>query len=385
MYPVYVIFFEQQGLDYRQISLLLAVWALAALLSEVPAGVVADAWSRKGVLVVAMVLKAVGFIVWLAYPQTPGFAVGFILWGLQEGFSTGVSEAWLYDALQADGQAERFVELSGRSGLFQRVAVALSVLFGGVVFSFSVAAVMITSAVSMGISGVCAALLPEKRPHRDASFVAAQTLGAIAATVREAARIPRFVPLILFTALGIVTYGIMDEYDFLIGAGYGVPVALIGLWGGARFLLEGLGSAMAHRMHWLNPERNPGMIAAWIAGAGMLLIPVGLLQRVFLVPLYFLFYLLMAAAEVIIQGWIQDRVSSEGRATVASVVSFAYELVGLGLLLLSGIVMQRSGLHGFILAAGITVLVSAVGVFWAFGRSTAPIEGAEEHQDGIDL
>jgi len=377
VYPVYVIFFQQQGLDYRQISWLLAVWSVAALISEIPAGVIADSWSRKGMLIIGMILKSLGFIVWMVRPDATGFAIGFILWGVQEGSSTGVSEAWLYDALAQDDQAESYVELAGRRGLYQRIAVALSVLFGGAVFSLSVSAVMIISAVSMGISAMCATLLPETRHRRSATRIASESYSEIQNTVVTALRVPGFIPLVLFAAFGLVTYGIMDEYDFIIGTSYGVPVIFIGLWGGFRFLLEGIGAAIAHRLHWLNPESHPGMIALWIGGAGILLVIVGLFQRAILIPFYFLFFLLMAAAEIIIDGWIQDRVSSQGRATVASVVSFVYEVMGLVLILLSGVLMYRGGLYALILAAGIAVCVAAIGIFWVFRKLTAPVERAE--------
>lgn len=57
-----------------------------------------------------------------------------------------------------------------------------------------------------------------------------------------------FVPLVAFGVLATVVYGVLDEYDFLFGREYGVPVALIGFWGGLRFLMEGLGALVAHKL-----------------------------------------------------------------------------------------------------------------------------------------
>jgi len=45
--------------------------------------------------------------------------------------------------------------------------------------------------------------------------------------------------------------GILDEYDSLIAASYGLGSTAVGLWVGGRYLLEALGASLAARMHRL--------------------------------------------------------------------------------------------------------------------------------------
>ena len=59
LYPLYALLFLDTGLSATDVSLLFAAWSLTAVLTEVPAGALADRWSRRGVLVVAGVLEAV--------------------------------------------------------------------------------------------------------------------------------------------------------------------------------------------------------------------------------------------------------------------------------------------------------------------------------------
>ncbi|TVR67219.1 MAG: MFS transporter [Spirochaetaceae bacterium] len=365
VYPVYMIYFQQQGLDYLRMSWLLAIWGVPVLLMELPSGVIADLWSRKWSLVIGMGLKAAGFGVWLVRPDFVGFALGFVLWGLQEGICTGVGEALLYDSLRASGEESRFVQISGRGGMLRRLAIVLSVLLGGALFTLSASVVMIASSAAMVIAALCAALIPEEAPGKRGRAGHAEISGGIAAirhSLGSALRGEAFVPLMIFGALATVVYGVLDEYDFLFGREQGVSLALIGLWGGFRFLMEGIGALLAHRLENRLRLDSPKRLALWMAGAGLLLVPVILTGSVFLLPLYFLFFFMMAVAELLFQGWIQRRIKSAGRATVSSLVSLVYEAFGLLLVLAAGPVSQQHGLAGLFLAGGI--LSSAAGILF---------------------
>lgn len=46
-YPLYALLFLDTGLSPAEVSLLFAVWSVTALVTEVPAGVLADRWSRR--------------------------------------------------------------------------------------------------------------------------------------------------------------------------------------------------------------------------------------------------------------------------------------------------------------------------------------------------
>src|SRR5918993_1918952 len=81
-YPLYALLFLDTGLSDAQVSGLFAVWSVTAVVSEVPAGVLADRWSRRGVVVLAGVLQAVAFVVWTAGPSYGAFFVGFVIWGV---------------------------------------------------------------------------------------------------------------------------------------------------------------------------------------------------------------------------------------------------------------------------------------------------------------
>ena len=378
-----MIYFQRTGLDYSQIGYLLAIWGAAVILLEVPSGLVADLWSRRGILGIAMFFKAAGFLVWLLRPDFFGFALGFVLWGVQEAFTTGTTDAVLYDMLKDRGREDRFVKISGRGALMSRLGIIVSVLLGGWVFSRSVTVVLALSALSMAIAGVCPLFFPPQRGgarHRDGmphegdarsgdsepveEAPEPPSIERVFAEILESARaaraVPGIIPLVLFGSFAFVVYGVLDEYDFIFGTYHGVPVALIGLWGGTRFLLEGIGSALAHRLEkHLDPDR-PERLVAWVVAASLLLI-LGVVSGLkVLLPFYFLFYAAMAAGEVIYQGGVQNRIESAGRATISSFFSLVYELSGLLIILLLGWTSQRLGLPALFLGGAAIAIATAV-------------------------
>jgi MFS family permease len=92
IYPVYTLFFEAAGLPLHQVSLLLALWSLPVVILEVPSGVLADRWSRKSMILLSCLLKAVCFLFWAINPSFLFFA--FVLVGVSEVF-LGAEEALL--------------------------------------------------------------------------------------------------------------------------------------------------------------------------------------------------------------------------------------------------------------------------------------------------
>ncbi|MCW2578869.1 MAG: major facilitator superfamily 1, partial [Blastococcus sp.] len=88
-YPLYALLFLDTGLSTTDISVLFAVWSVTGFLVEIPAGALADRWSRRGVVVLAGLLQAAGFLVWTAAPGFGAFAIGFVVWGISGALVSG--------------------------------------------------------------------------------------------------------------------------------------------------------------------------------------------------------------------------------------------------------------------------------------------------------
>src|SRR4051794_20622599 len=126
LYPLYTLRFARTGLSTGQISSLFVLWSLTTLTLEVPAGVWADAVSRRLPLCLGPLLGALGFGLWVVAPSYPVFAAGFVLWGAKSALVSGALEALVYDELSQDGEQDSFARVWGRAQGFGLAAVLLA-------------------------------------------------------------------------------------------------------------------------------------------------------------------------------------------------------------------------------------------------------------------
>ena len=80
---MYALLFTDHGMSPWQLSSLLVIWSATGILIEVPSGALADASSRRLLLVIGPLLTAAGFGLWVYTPSYAAFAAGFVLWGVK--------------------------------------------------------------------------------------------------------------------------------------------------------------------------------------------------------------------------------------------------------------------------------------------------------------
>jgi hypothetical protein len=153
----------------------------------------------------------------------------------------------------------------------------------------------------------------------------------------------------LLALLVITIAGVLDEYDQLIAEKYGLTVTLIGVWSSVRFVLISLGSYLAV---WIRKglERIVGrgnkvlpFILLCLAAAGALIIA-GLVKQLGVMVLYGLFYLIMAAGDVLQENYIQQQIGEEGRSTVHSLLALSQNLYGILCYGLFGLLLTHTDL-----------------------------------------
>ncbi len=326
------------------------MWSGVAVLTEVPSGALADRWSRRGALVAAGVLQALGYVLWLAAPGFAGFAVGFALWGFGGSLSSGAFEALLYDGLRATGAEDHYARVKGRAGaasfLVQLpVSVTATILFvrGGypLVGWVSVGLCLLGSAVAL--------LLTDVRVNDGDDEDEPGYLATLHAGLREVARAPAVRLAVIASA---VTFGLdaFEEYVPLLAADWGVGRAAVPLALVAMSLVGAAGSALGGR--WAGA---PGGVLGLAFGLGAaLLVAAAAWGHALGLIAVTLFYGLQQLLIVVTDTRLQDRISGPARATVTSVATLGGELTAIAVL---G-VWAAGRLPGFAaLAVGVALLL----------------------------
>ena len=221
-----------------QLVLLGAFQGLTVVIAEVPAGVLADAVSRRVALVVAHLVMGAGMALTGVVSAYPLLAVSQCLWGLGWAISSGADVAWITDELGRPDLIDRVLTAQGRYDLW---GTALGIVAFG---AFSWATTLSTAMLAAGL-GMIALGIGVVARWPEAGFTPSHTDQRWAAST------------------AILRRGIaMARGDRVIAL---VLAATVLVNGGA----EGFGRLFARRLVALGLPADPNPIA-WFAAIGLL-------------------------------------------------------------------------------------------------------------------
>ncbi len=337
IYPLYLIMFDKNGLSVAQISWLLAIWSVPGVILEIPTGILADRWSRRGMLLLGRLLIAVCYLVWIFADGFGMYALGFVLWGIGGTFNSGSEEALLYDSMKQANRVEGFERVLGRGRFLSGISTVLASIFGGYLgMRYGFTPVLFLSVISALIGAGTVFSVKEVNLYKDRLVLEKRE--------REEKTLQRALSflltrkeILLYSLLSLVVIssaGILDEYDQLIAEGFGLSIAFIGGWTAVRFILIALGGYLAPAIRkgieriFRQKDRMLQVAVLCCLAAGALL-AAGLVRSIGVMALYGLYYLIMAAGEVLHEDYIQQRIDEEGRSTVHSLISLGQSLYGI--------------------------------------------------------
>lgn len=319
-YPLYALLFLDTGLSNAQISALFAVWSVTSLLAEVPAGALADRWSRRGVVVLAGVLQAVAFVIWTAAPQAWAFALGFVVWGVSGALVSGASEALVYDGLAAVGAGDSYVKVNGWMTAAELLVQVPTAFAAAALYAVGGYALVGWVSVATCLAAAALALRFPEAPRTAEESLA----GTLREGVREALHSPPLRVLVLAVAL-IGGLDAVEEYFPVLAGEWGVatpavPVAVLVI-----ALAGAAGAALGGRADRL---RGGALLGLLVVAAGCLGAAAIWAEPAALV-LVAVFYGLYLAVLVVAEARLQDRIASAHRATITSVAGLGIELAAL--------------------------------------------------------
>ncbi|MEM1436920.1 MAG: MFS transporter [Pseudomonadota bacterium] len=357
----------EAGLSPFELVMLGTAQGLTVLLAEVPAGVFADAISRKGSLLIAHALMGLGMVSTALVLSFPALMVTQMIWGLSWTFSSGADVAWLTDELNAPARARRALIRAAQWG--QAGAVLGLLGLGALAWASSLATAMIVAGIGMWLLGLAVLLaFPETRFQRAAPgrvlATAQRTFGEGLQTVRRE-RVLVFVLLGTLLVNGadeafvrlqgkqLLTLGAPDAAApvvwFTVIAVLALFLSLAALEGVQRYLQRTRRYASAYRAavlltalallgFALAPTFGSAAIAVLLAtGAGM--VPVRTVSEL----------------------WANEHATDEVRATVQSLLTFSENLGEVTLGFLLALLAAAAGIPAaMVAAAGLCLLVVAL-------------------------
>src|SRR5688500_18115164 len=132
--PVEKLFMTEIGFDPASIGVMAAAYAAMTPLIEIPSGILADRWSRRGVLMIAAGSLAMTSLVGGLSFNVPTYIVSALILAVYFAMYSGTMDAVVYDTvLDEIGAGDAFEQQIGRIRFVESFALVAGALAGGVI------------------------------------------------------------------------------------------------------------------------------------------------------------------------------------------------------------------------------------------------------------
>lgn len=365
--PVIYVYYAGKGLSLSEFYWVQAIFALSAVLFEVPSGYLSDIWRRKNILLIGSVFGLLGWaVVWQAH----GFwqvVAGEVLLAVAMSFYSGTNSSLLYDSLLALGRENEFKRLEGRRFSYMLGTVALASLAGGWLYRQPGGEewpMLLTLVFQVPVIALPLLMVEPPRTLLDEH---PNPLRRFAAGLKlAAAGHPEVKWIILLSGVMMATTLTGHWFQQPYWEQLGLDKFWFGVLSAVALSLGALASQMSHRVEaLLGARRTVWLLAGLVLLA--LIVP-GLVFSVWVVPVMFAFSLVHGLGRPIINDALHRRVDGKVRATVLSLNGMPQRLLFFALGPLAGAISDAHGLQSAMLSIGLMYLVVMAVVLFSLHR-----------------
>lgn len=379
--PVEKLFQTEIGFDPASIGVMAAAYAAVVPLLEVPSGILADRWSRAGILVLSSVALAASSALGGVSTNVGTYVAAAMILGVYFAMNSGTVDSIVYDTvLEETGSSDLYEKWIGRVRIVESAAFAASALAGGVLAGWTSTRLTYFSTVPFALLSVVAFLrFHEPRLHRAAEPVALHR--HVATTFSAMTHVPQVRQVLLLAAVTALLAQVVFEFGPLWLVWLDAPAAAYGPYWAALVATLGVGGYLTSKLH-LQRTLPVLAVAALLAVTPVLL---AISRSVLAVVTAQTALLLILAIIGIHAGLLlHDAVPSTIRAGVSSGVGTLSWLLFLPFSLVFGWLLRDRGtpLASWVLAgvAGLLALLFAASALAR--RRRLPAELAEESPAG---
>src|SRR2546421_960165 len=339
--PIEKVFLKSLGFDQAALGLMAACYSSLIPLLDLTSGILADRWSRKGVLILASVASMLNALLGGLSHDVPTYLVSTLFFGVEVALVSGTYESILYDTLlEYTGESHAFAKHLGQLKLLSSLALLLGSLAGGLVatlLSLRLAYFVTIPLVAMSLGALLAFQEPHLH-HSEGRTSLSHHLRAIPQTLFQPGKPLRIVTVLLATSLLL---SVIFEFGPLWQLALAAPVGLYGLANAAVLSAGGAGS-------WLSVRRMLSKPATIVGVAGLLMV-----SSLALVIVKHAVVVILAQGVLVAGGvgvsmvftrLLHDSLSSRVRAGAASGVSALSSIAFVLFALIFGVVSQHVGI-----------------------------------------
>ncbi|THJ65532.1 MFS transporter [Arthrobacter echini] len=325
--PVSALFLMDRGQSLSDIFIFESILVATIMLTEIPAGLVADRIDRRFVIIAGFVLNAVAEILFASSGSFVGFAVSFAISGAGIAMLTGVQEAYIYDSLGPDADRAS-VGVYGQLSSLDLIAGVGAAVVGGLLAEIDIGWPAVAAATAAVLAAAAACFLPSQLPEpEDAEQELESALTHLATGIRVLFTTPILLYVAVASSASFVLFNAVFTLNQPLFSQAEIPVAVWGVIGGGAQLVAALYNHHAGRIEHALGRKYALFVAMSFGVVGFILMAT---PQAPLVILGFVLVVLGMNARGPITTAVANRVIPRGRrATVLNVASSIGSLVGI--------------------------------------------------------
>jgi MFS family permease len=339
--PVEKLFMTEIGFDAASIGVMAAAYAALVPIIEIPSGILADRWSRRGVLLIAAVaLTLTSLIGGLSY-NVPTYIGCALVLAVYFAMYSGTMDAIIYDTvLEEIGASDTFERQIGRIRFVESVALVSGALVGGVVAELTSPRLTYFLTVPFAAVAIVALLrFVEPQLHKGQQGTSLRT--QVSLTYRAIARTPKLVPIIVLALLASLLLQSIFEFGPLWLIADDAAAGLYGPYWACLMATLGLGGLLAGRI----PLQQPLVLAVVVGIMVLASLALTTTNLQVVIGAQVVLALLLLIASIRATQLMHDSVPSTIRTGVASGVSAIGWMCFLPFALGLGFLSRSQGVH----------------------------------------
>ena len=242
------VFMTHIGFTAASIAIVAIVINLTGLLLEIPSGILADRWSRKGVIILSSAALAAASILLGLSNSVLEYTVVSILIGVYFALHSGTYDSIVYDTmLEENGTRHGYEKYYGFVALSASAGMVISSLIGGVVANnFGLSTAYFLSVPGGIVAIVCLLFFKEPKLHK--SSVDLHIGRHIKDTFKIVLQKGYFAHLLITIVLLSLVLEFMLEVDQLWPLALALPIVLYGPLNALLLFAYGLASPLAAKL-----------------------------------------------------------------------------------------------------------------------------------------
>jgi predicted MFS family arabinose efflux permease len=354
-YAVEKLFMTSIGFTAATIGFMAAAYSVVMLVVDTPAGVLADRWSRKGMLIIGSVALALSGLICGLSHSVPVFIIGAAIWGIFFAFYSGMYDSIVYDTLAEEaGHADHYERYYGRIRIMDSTALIIGSLLGGLIGSqFGPRASFLLSVPLAIISIIPLLLFKEPQLHKNHADT---TLPEhIKSTLSAVLHHGSLAGILIILVLGAIVSGTIFEFSQLWLIGTHAPTAIYGPSNALILSTIGLAGLVAHRLNVTKARVVvPMTIIFVLCGIATILVP----NTTILILALGIACLISLALDIIYLRRLHDQLPSHVRSGASSAINTMNRALFVAVALAFGWLTQ----HFNVFAAGWLVFLPILAV-----------------------